>query len=227
MQYTYHFLTLIKDLLFPIFCLGCKKEGTWLCDDCKPTVDCSGLFLCSDCDHPSLSSHAAMMKYEEHGISGGLIRAWKYNNSQEVGQILRFYLAKFIAKEASWFFRADFVVPVPLHRRRYAERGFNQAELLAKDIAKIFDWPCIPALKRTCFTSQQARLNREAREKNVKNSFQVTTSFPAGASVLLVDDVYTTGVTLQECARVLRRAGVKEVHGFTLARGISNTVRNS
>jgi len=115
----------------------------------------------------------------------------------------------------------DMIIPVPLHKKRYAERGFNQATLLARELKKVIQVPVkTKRLARAKNTPHQARLNREGRLKNVENAFRILSPEKIqGKQILLVDDVYTTGATMQTCAEVLLEAGAKDVYGWTLARG--------
>ena len=112
----------------------------------------------------------------------------------------------------------DAVVPVPLHAGRLRERGFNQSALLAQAVAVALDTGVNDGLSRTRATEHQVGMDRAAREANVRDAFAWHGSAPP-RSVLLVDDVLTTGSTMRECARALRAAGVKEVHAVALAGG--------
>ncbi len=118
---------------------------------------------------------------------------------------------------------ADVLFPVPLHRRRLWERGFNQAVLLARPLAKIWGIPLVVNnLRRTRWTEPQVSLTAAERKDNVRGAF--TLDNPAavrGKKVLLLDDVYTTGSTVIECSKVLRRAGVEEVYVITMARALA------
>ena len=113
----------------------------------------------------------------------------------------------------------DVVVPVPLHRRRLRERGYNQAALLAKEIGASVDLPVIDdVLLRIKSTMPQVGLGAAQRRDNVKGAFRCTNTSLAGLSVLLADDVCTTGATLEACSAALRDTGVKLVWGLVLAR---------
>jgi ComF family protein len=114
---------------------------------------------------------------------------------------------------------ADLVVPVPLHRWRLLWRGYNQATLLAAQIAQSYTLPCLPhALKRLKYTRPQVGLEREKRLKNVKTAFSADPTLVGNKIVVLVDDVMTTGATINACAIALQKAGAKEVRVLTLAR---------
>ena len=120
---------------------------------------------------------------------------------------------------------ADMVAPVPLHRRRLFARRYNQAAILAAAIARQSGRPFVPdLLRRTRRTPSQAGLSRRARALNLRGAFAVPDrrrDRAAGARVVLVDDVMTTGATAAACARALRRAGVARVDVLTLARVVS------
>ena len=116
----------------------------------------------------------------------------------------------------------DIVVPVPLHRKRLRERGFNQAFLLARELSRHIGVPCEKKmLKKEKPTVPQVLLSGPDREKGVRGAFRIREEDQvAGRSILLVDDVYTTGATVNECSRVLMAGGAKRVEVFTLAHAI-------
>jgi ComF family protein len=113
----------------------------------------------------------------------------------------------------------DIIVPVPLHPTRQRERGFNQAGLLAELLSPRISIPCKRVLKRIRYTTTQTALDRAERMENLHNAFRLRRNADVrGLHVLLIDDVLTTGSTLSECARVLKRAGAISVHAATAAR---------
>jgi ComF family protein len=118
--------------------------------------------------------------------------------------------------------KADFLIPVPLHRYRLLRRRYNQAALIAKALAVSERIPCLPdAMLRNRATPSQGHMRYNDRQKNVRNAFTVNTKHAlklVGKTVVLIDDVYTTGATVKECAKALRKAGVANVHVLTLAR---------
>jgi ComF family protein len=117
---------------------------------------------------------------------------------------------------------ADLILPVPLHVRRLKQRGFNQAGLLAGTLGRLIHLPVrYDILVRRCWTEPQTRLNREERLQNVKNAFLVPDSSRVkDRRVLIIDDVYTTGTTLSECAKTLKDAGASKVHAITVCRAL-------
>ena len=112
------------------------------------------------------------------------------------------------------------LIPVPLAKRREKERGFNQAELLATSLSEITSLPILKALIRTRNTKAQSTLVHEVRAQNMAKAFALAPEVDVkGLGIILVDDVYTTGATLEECARTLIQAGATEVWGLVVARG--------
>jgi len=113
----------------------------------------------------------------------------------------------------------DVIVPVPLHPARRRERGFNQAELLARSLSRLTGLPVMLVLERVRYTTTQTAFDRTERMENLRNAFRLRPARNVrGSRVLLVDDVLTTGSTLSECARVLKESGASSVHAATAAR---------
>lgn len=226
-------LQLTKDILFPSFCLSCRREGVWLCPSCLDAVEIPGVFDCPVCHSPtdrgvrcehccdvgSIVQHIALTPYDEHAIIGQMIHALKYQFADEVSNSIDQLVERFFNTHRSLFRSVDCVCPVPLHRRRQAERGFNQAQVIAEMIGTQLDLPVEQWIVRHRPTKQQAQLDRAGRLENVHGAFSLKQNTDlSGKSVLLVDDVYTTGSTMQACAEVLSQAGAR-VLGFTIARG--------
>ena len=145
-----------------------------------------------------------------------IIHALKYERRRTISPRLGALMRE---RGADLLSDASVVVPVPLHPRREYQRGFNQAEDLARELGV----PVMPLLKRVVFTQSQIELPKDKRQENVKDAFgfrpTATGSIPQ--IVVLVDDVSTTGATLESCARVLKSAGVKEVRALTAARVVT------
>lgn len=137
-------------------------------------------------------------------------------------------LATLMAKDYGGGFTFDYLVPIPLAKKRLRDRGFNQAEVLAKKLQPLLNSSVASLLKRTRETEPQFDLGYQARKKNLANAFALNTSlfvtpvslYPlAGGSFCLIDDVVTTGTTLFECASVLKQAGANKVYAIAIARG--------
>lgn len=221
-----------RDALFPLFCAACgMAEGVWLCARCRlrmmPShsacplchVVTPGGSPCADCaGNSSLARVTSVLAYERGSPAEALIRAWKYAFARDSERELFHFFRLGIADIA--MAGGDVIVPVPLHPRRFAERGFNQSEVVGRWFSQVTGMPLLPMLRRVRYTTQQARLDRRERQKNLRGAFApLGRTSAAGLHIVLVDDVYTTGATMQECARVLLSAGAAEVAGVTLARG--------
>jgi ComF family protein len=149
-----------------------------------------------------------------------VIHTFKYRRRPSLSNILGEMLAQRLQHQRSDKTSAAVLVPVPLHPRRGRERGFNQSILLAQTLAKTWNMPLLPrGLERIRFTQQQAKLDAQARKENVEGAFAPSrnTRFD-GRSVFLIDDVFTTGATMNACAAALKSAGAGRVIGLVLAR---------
>lgn len=174
---------------------------------------------CTNC-HPqsALAGLRVAASYEQNPILARVIEQLKYKFSEPLAETLAEILSRVI-REVNYE-QERVVTFVPLHTTRERWRGFNQAELLARAVAKQLNLPLVPLLARTRPTLQQAKLKRAERLTNLADAFILASDFPLkGKTIILVDDVASTSTTLIECAQVLRRAGAGEVWGLVVARG--------
>jgi ComF family protein len=179
-----------------------------VCDACWQAVRPRGVATCHAC--PTIARGAAIGEYD--GTLRDIIHALKYDGRRSVAPMLARLMAEHGADVLAG---ADLVVPVPLHRARERERGFNQAADLARGLPR----PIVQGLRRVRHTPPQVGLTAEERAANIRDAFTVAAGFaPAARTIVLVDDVVTTGATLDACARVLRRFGAREVRALTAAR---------
>lgn len=223
------------DLLFPIGCLGCGKEGEWLCDDCLNAIPINQKFLFPQAEEFFISGKAIptsapldgiliASSYENELLSKA-IKTFKYNFifdlSKPLGKILVNFLNQFDLKNKS--LKNFLLIPIPLHQKRLIWRGFNQSEFLAKEVGDLFNIEVnSEILKKIKNTLPQTELNEKERKLNVKNIFTLSSN-PSNQlfnkKIILIDDVFTTGSTLKEAAKTLKKSGAKEVWGAVLARG--------
>ncbi len=170
-------------------------------------------------DPPPFTSARGAFRFD--GPIRELIHRLKYGKKVHLSAPLALLTAKTLAPYVAGS-GAELLLPVPLHRKRLRDRGFNQSLLLARSLAKSWQLPLSRNnLQRLHWTEPQIHLSMTDRVKNVRGAFSVKD--PAefeGRRILLVDDVYTTGSTVTECAKVLRKAGAEEVHVVTVARAI-------
>lgn len=221
--------------VFPIFCIGCNRvEGVWMCAACTLLMGATGVFCCPVCykatvsgfccflcrSNSSLSAHVALASYEKP-IVRTMVAGLKFQFQEGIVAVLSKLIADFWVAVPKVYRDIDMIVFVPLHRKRYAARGFNQAEHIATCVSRVAAVPVCSVLMRTVMTKQQALLSKVEREENVRGAFGIRSGATsvAGMRVLLVDDVYTTGSTMQACANVLIGAGAKSVVGFSVGRG--------
>lgn len=195
------------DFLYPKKCLGCKKPGKYFCDVCLKTVRKNDQIILYG---------TSLFQYQ--GIIKAAVKALKYqflrNIETELGELIDQGLDD---EELKGFLKLKpGVQAMPLFWQRRNWRGFNQAELIAKIVAKKFNLTLTDCLERIRSTKPQADLKRGERLKNVRGIFRIKQK-PEKA-VLVVDDVWTTGATMREAIKTLKKAGVKQVWGLTLAR---------
>lgn len=171
--------------------------------------------FCPSCARTVERSSSALAPFVYGGAVATAITRFKYTPTPELARPLGLLLAQAARERA---LAVDLVVPVPLHAGRLIERGFNQAALLARPVARALGVPLAArGLERTRPTAKQAELDREARRRNVAGAFRARGPGLEGRVALLVDDVRTTGATERACARALREAGCREVHCLVLA----------
>jgi ComF family protein len=221
------------DLLFPPRCQVCGRPDAFpLCGPCwlsfprirPPVCEVCGRplrgppdlrFVCVPCRHRRQGLRVrAFGRYE--GPLREAVHALKYKGRLALAQPLGRALAEVVWTDEA-LGRADVLVPVPLHPRREAQRGFNQSEELARVLARCTGLPVHRALRRVRDTPSQTELGEDERRRNVRGAFEAR-GCVRGLRVVLVDDVVTTGSTLSECATVLRAAGAAEVCAVAVAR---------
>jgi len=172
--------------------------------------------LCLENEPPFKHARAPLI-YND--TSRDLILGFKHGDKTHVVQSFTPWLTR---SGAQMLKEADYLIPVPLHRIRLLMRRYNQAALIAGVLSKATDIAHLPlALSRVRSTKSQGHLKTDERAKNVHKAFSVSPKYTdrlKGASVVLIDDVYTTGATVKECAETLKQSGVKEVNVLTLAR---------
>ena len=176
--------------------------------------------LCTECSQDSSPFKKTFVPTLYEGVMKGAIHLLKYRRKKGIMKQLEKILKVYFFQTDFPFSKFDLVVPIPLHRKKLKERGFNQAELLARVIATHFGLKLVKNnLQRVKATKSQTSLNKKKRIENIKGAFQFRNKGKFQAKkILLVDDVYTTGTTVREAARVLKKAKARETYIFTLAR---------
>jgi ComF family protein len=222
----------LLDLIFPKSCLSCHQSGSYICAKCLSKVEFASP-VCPSCKrfspngvtHPGCKSESyldgalAVWRYE--GVIRKALLKLKYNFVSDIANDLS-QKASIKILSNSKLLQSSVFIPIPLHKSRSKWRGFNQSKELAKGLSKQLFVPVEEKiLIRISAGIPQARLNRDSRLRNMRGKYAVNVSREALAKwdrIILVDDVWTTGSTFQEAARVLKQAGAKEVWGLSVAR---------
>jgi ComF family protein len=231
----------VSDVIFPPQCLGCAEilypqRGHLFCPACEEKIRfitgdicpvCGTIFpnspaqshLCGNCmeNKTYYSCARAVVSYET--IILNAIHQFKYGSNISVGALLASLMADFSFPDVD-FSDHSLIIPVPLHIKRLRQRGFNQSLILAHALAKKWQIPVnFSLLRRQKFTLTQTGLNKAERKQNINGAFEISDKkIIAGKNIILVDDVYTTGATINECAKTLIKAGAQKVTVLTLAR---------
>ena len=206
------------DLLYPPRCGGCGGvgQGLW-CPGCQQRAK---LYRGDEVRNVlPLASGASLTVVSAAPFGPPLreaIHSFKYEGVPQLAEAFGGLMS------AAWQqaqFEVDAFVPVPLHKRRRGERGFNQSDLLATQVGQRLNTRTEPhALQRIRYTSQQAHLNKEERRQNVSGAFVADAARVTNQRICVVDDVFTTGATLRECASALLQSGASDVYALTLTR---------
>lgn len=229
----------LVSLYFPACCGICKAatdDDCQLCEACAEDVKrieaphcerCSfpfqgnitDTFTCANCNQRELHYECAVACFVADGPVRKFIHGFKYQRHTHLRIPLAAWLAETLSDPRITARPFDALVPVPLHHIRFRERGFNQAEELANLIAPRTGKPVWNALRRIRNTPTQTKLDREERAENLRGAFVVKKpAMVKGRHLLLVDDVFTTGSTVEECSRILLKAGAASVRVITVAR---------
>ena len=237
---TRRFFSALGTLCFPPHCAACRvatEPGVHVCADCAEGAQRIGRpfcercsqpfdgaitqqFTCSNCAGREIHFECAVAAFLSRGIVRDFIHSFKYERQFHLRHPLAEWLAAALDDTRISSQPFDALVPVPLHHVRFREREFNQAAELATLVSQRCGVPILHALKRTRYTSTQTKLDRAERMENLRGAFRVRhTARVKARNIVLVDDVFTTGSTVEECSRELLRAGAASVRVITVARG--------
>lgn len=227
----------ILDLVFPKECLVCGQEGRYLCSSCFKEISLNKKFYCALCHKEFFLSQICPACQKETALNyiwvaadynneilQSLIHNFKYNYIDELSSVLVELMIKYT--EVNKIFNKlninssnTVIVAVPLHKKRFLKRGFNQSELLADKLAANWQIKKIDLLVRKINTASQVNMNRQERRANLKEAFtyKPKEKIEQNKNIILVDDVITTGSTLNECAKILQEEGFKNIYGLVIA----------
>ena len=223
----------LADFIFPKKCLGCGKPESYICGECIRKVESPAL-ICSQCNRRSVdgmthvkclgpqSLDGAISVWKYQGVVRKALLGLKYKFALEIAKELAIHAANALKNYTGYLPQLPVLVPIPLYWLRGNWRGFNQVEAVGSGIAFSLGWKfASDLLIRKKSSRPQAGLKGEQRRQNIRGVFAVNShysSFIIHNTIILFDDVWTTGATIKEAAKVLKRAGVKNVWALTLAR---------
>lgn len=232
--------TAITDFLFPPFCVVCKKNGPWWCESCQEDLSKPEAWPCLICNKAE-SAQAICESCREISTLDGLLITSQFTDSlRTVVHELKYKYAEVLAPLLGELLMSELqtqpfvdldsnvhLIPVPLHTKRYRTRGFNQSELLTTQIHEHLPELSInSSLKRIQYSTSQMTLDRDTRLSNLEGVFSYDGEALSGKTILLIDDVCTTGATLLACAGTLQQAGPKAIWGLVLGHGRDRDVLN-
>ena len=220
------------DLLFPQYCIGCGREGSLICISCYQSLPrltpplcpkCgrpqTGGILCPGCTSQPTAIDGIRSPFRFEGVVRQAIHKLKYQNLRALVIPLAKLMQEYLTANPV---PGGVLVPVPLHKKRLRERGYNQSGLLAQELGKLTNLPVVDdCLIRQRHTPPQVRTSTvEERWHNIATAFTCRDRRLQGKQVLLIDDVSTSGATLDACAAALKASGATSVWGLVMAREI-------
>jgi len=236
-----HFTKLVKtifNLIYPPLCEVCNTKLTmeecYICNSCFRRIKINSPPFCGKCSRhigydkglcdECIKKKSYLEKVWSFGIYDDVLKEclhlFKYKRKIYLVRIFKKYIFEFCDKNIPTY-NLDLIVPIPLHHTKLEERTFNQSEILAKIISLHYKIKMINALIKVRATKPQNTLNKFERSQNVRGAFKACGGKSiCNKKILLVDDIFTTGSTINECARTLIEKGAKKIYGFTLARGV-------
>jgi ComF family protein len=224
----------LLNLLYPGICLSCDSRledpREYLCPECEKNLEfvtefcgkCGSYTVLGSCSHCSenvftFTAARSVFKYSKE--IKALIHYLKYNEYSRIARYFSVKMAEYL-KTSDFLDHIDYICPVPLHRVKKRERGYNQAELITKNLSSILKIRHIPNLiKRKRYTETQTLLSKTERADNVRNAFWINSKYNVkDKSILLIDDVFTTGATVNSISNLLKHKRVGKIYVLTIAR---------
>lgn len=225
----------ILELLYPTTCIFCGeicKEG--ICDRCRKSVmiikeprckKCGKPIryeeeeFCYDCRHKNFHYEQGKSLWIHRNPVNQSIYNFKYKNRRVYGEIYAKELVKEFGKLIC-LWKIDLIIPVPLHRKKLRKRGFNQAEILAKEIGKLTGIPVnTKVILRKKYTEPQKQFGQKERRKNLADAFEAACKHINAKNILIIDDIYTTGSTIDSIAKILLETGAEKAYFMTISIG--------
>jgi len=223
----------LLDFFFPKRCLGCGRVGFFICPDCSLKLPYLENQFCSVCNEPSVGGFTHLRCQSRYapdrflslfvykGLAQNLVKELKYGKVTALRKVVNRLVLEFLEENGIDLGEKTLITFVPIHQFKLWERGFNQSQLLAEEVGKSLNLRVESFLEKVKETRSQTEFKKEDRAQNVKGSLalkKVIDKILQGQDVLLIDDVFTTGATLLECANLLKRGGVRFLYLLTLCK---------
>jgi ComF family protein len=214
------FYKTLFNLIYPRYCNFCENKildgDIYFCNSCYHTLDYLDITNEQKLKRGLRSENFySLFYFDFDSISQKIIHLIKYGKKPNLGIKMG---KEFGAKLSAHNITADFIIPLPLHISRERERGYNQAEVIAKGLSQILNIPIrTNIIKRIKYTKSQTKLSKEQREKNVRNAFVITECNLTGKEIFILDDVITSGATINVCIDLLEKRGAKKITALSLA----------
>ena len=207
------------DVLFPQWCIGCGREGELICPSCRSLLIPITFPLCPSCGSQPAAIDGICSTFRFEGVIREAIHQFKYRNLRALAAPLAGLLMEYLTTSP---LPGEVILPVPMHRKRLRERGYNQSGLLARELGRLTGLPVIDdcLIRRRHTPPQTSTPTAEARWGNIADAFACGDGRLDGRRVLLIDDVSTSGATLNSCAAALKAAGATSVWGLVLAKDV-------
>lgn len=208
-----------KEIFSGYFCEECQSKIEWLsesenrCSHCGRKTAYSVKF-CNNCIEKNINFDTARSVFNYQDTIGGVIQNFKYNNCRYLSKYFAEELYKIYIKEK---FECDYITFVPMSEQRLNERGYNQAELLAEEFSMLSGLEVLSVINKVKETERQAKLTMKERLKNLNSSFKIDKKLVKGKKILLIDDVLTTGATVETISKLLKTAKASKVIVLTVA----------
>ncbi len=231
----------LRDLFFPKFCLGCGYLGVYVCPSCQKQLRPINQDVCLYCNKPSLfglthlnctskfNIDGLLTIYHYNPILKKIIKNIKYRLATEIWQEFCQAIEPGVIMKLGFYNKLSstfFIQPIPLTKNKYNERGFNQAQLICDYFSRFIHYPIVDLLIKKQETFSQAQIkNKKDRYLNMKGVFDINKKGRdvrpgvSNKNIILIDDVVTSGSTVKEAARILKKAGVKKIYVLALAKG--------
>ena len=216
-------LNKMLNIIYPPICVICgKKDDNYLCNNCQKKIKKLELIKIDEYEDKYFDKHLYIFKYK--GIIRDKIIDYKFNNKSYINELFVKIILK-NEKICRFLKSYDIIIPVPIHKKRKRQRGYNQSELIVRNLANCIKEKNVniqvvtDVLIKTKNNIPQNKLNKEQRTKNIQNVYEIQNQEKIfNKNIIIFDDIYTTGSTVNECARILRKADCKNILVFTIAK---------